>query len=167
MTPAGANGAPSSWAVESPVDFIIGFTYQASNGFFIGWGASFGLNTTNRSDVPGASFTTEKKFDRWGNQVRIGWHPGVRVYVAPAPPPPPPPPPPPAQVNRPPTVKARCEPCVVEVGPHLNGHRRRIGSGRRRARLQVERALGHLRQPGRAADNLHLPDRRPARCRSR
>jgi outer membrane protein OmpA-like peptidoglycan-associated protein len=115
VTPAGANGAPSTWPVESPVDFVIGFTYQASNGFFIGWGASFGLNTTNRNDVAGASFTTEKTFDRWGNQVRIGWHPGVRVYVAPAPPPPPPPPPP-AQVNRPPTVKARCEPCVVEVG---------------------------------------------------
>jgi outer membrane protein OmpA-like peptidoglycan-associated protein len=115
VTPGAANGAPGSWPVESPIDFIVGFTYQASNGFFIGWGASFGLNTANRNDVPGASFTTEKTFDRWGNQVRLGWHPGVRVYVAPAPPPPPPPPPPP-QVNRPPTVKARCEPCVVEVG---------------------------------------------------
>jgi outer membrane protein OmpA-like peptidoglycan-associated protein len=39
----------------------------------------------------------------------------VRVYVAPLPPPPPPPPSPPP-VNRPPTVRARCEPCTVEVG---------------------------------------------------
>ena len=108
--------APRSWEVESPADFIIGLTYQARNGFFIGYGASFGLNTANRSDVPGAAFSRPKTFDRWGNQVRIGYHPGVRVYVAPPPPPPPAPPPPPPAVNRPPTVKARCEPCVVEVG---------------------------------------------------
>ncbi len=104
---------PARWEVESPADFIIGLTYQAPNGFFIGYGASYGLNTTNRSDVPNAAFSTPKTFDRWGNQVRIGYHPGARVYVAP---PPPPPPPPPAPQNRPPTVKARCEPCVVEVG---------------------------------------------------
>jgi peptidoglycan-associated lipoprotein len=108
-------GNPASWEVESPVDLILGLTWQHDNGFFIGYGASYGLNTTNRSDVPGASFSKPKTFDRWGNQVRIGWHPGVRVYVAP-PPPPPPPPPPVAAANRPPTVKARCEPCVVEVG---------------------------------------------------
>ncbi len=108
-------GAPASWVVQSPVDFIVGLTYQHPNGFFVGYGASIGLNTKNRNDVPGASFTTEKTFDRWGNQVRIGWHPGVRIYVAP-PPPPAPPAPPVAPANRPPTVKARCEPCVVEVG---------------------------------------------------
>jgi peptidoglycan-associated lipoprotein len=47
--------------------------------------------------------------------VRVGYHPGVRVYT---PPPPPPPPAPPtlAPQNRPPTVKARCEPCTVEIG---------------------------------------------------
>jgi outer membrane protein OmpA-like peptidoglycan-associated protein len=111
-----ANGAPLSWNVSSPADFILGFTYQnPNNGFFLGWGASFGLTTTNRSDVSGAMFTKAKTFDRWGNQVRIGWHPGVRIY-APLLPPPPPPPPPPVDQNRPPTVKARCEPCVVEVG---------------------------------------------------
>jgi len=47
--------------------------------------------------------------------VRIGYHPGVRTYVPP-PPPPPPPPPAPVQQNRPPTVKAQCDPCTVEVG---------------------------------------------------
>jgi outer membrane protein OmpA-like peptidoglycan-associated protein len=109
------DGAPASWQVDSPADFVIGLTYQHPNGFFVGYGASIGLNTTNRNNLSGAQFTKEKTFDRWGNQVRIGWHPGVRVYVAPAPPPPPPAPPP-AAVNRPPTVKARCEPCVVEVG---------------------------------------------------
>jgi outer membrane protein OmpA-like peptidoglycan-associated protein len=53
--------------------------------------------------------------DSLGFQFRLGYHPGVRVYVAPAPPPPPPPPPA-APANRPPTVRARCEPCTVEVG---------------------------------------------------
>ncbi len=104
---------PQSWEVDSPIDFEIGFTYQARNGFFVGWGFSYGLNTTNREDIAGAQFTQDEWYDLWGNQVRIGWHPGVRIYVPP-PPPPPPPTPPPAPANRPPTVKARCEPCVVE-----------------------------------------------------
>jgi peptidoglycan-associated lipoprotein len=105
---------PSFWEVENPVDFTVGFTYQTPRGFFIGWGATFGFTTSNR-DTLGVPIEEEETFDRWGHQVRIGYHPGVRVYVAP--PPPPPPPPPPAQVaNRPPTVKARCEPCVVEIG---------------------------------------------------
>ena len=103
---------PAQWEVKNPVDFTVGFTYQTPNGFFVGWGSSIGLTTTNREDL-GVPFTTEKTFDRWGHQVRIGYHPGVRVYVAP---PPPPPPPPPMAENRPPTVKARCEPCVVEIG---------------------------------------------------
>jgi peptidoglycan-associated lipoprotein len=46
---------------------------------------------------------------------RIGYHPGVRVYVPP-PPLPPPPPPPSAVQNRPPTVRAACDPCTVYVG---------------------------------------------------
>jgi peptidoglycan-associated lipoprotein len=108
-------GGATEWEVTSPLDFTIGLTYQRSNGFFIGWGTSIGLTTSNREDL-GVGFTTEKVFDRWGHQVRIGWHPGVRIYVAPPPPPPPAPPPPAAPANRPPTVKARCEPCVVEIG---------------------------------------------------
>jgi outer membrane protein OmpA-like peptidoglycan-associated protein len=109
------NGAPARWEVDSPVDLIIGLNYQWQNGFFIGWGASLGLNTTNRDDLPGAGFTElgTRRFDRWGNQVRLGWHPGVRPFVEPVAPAPQPPP---AVENRPPTVTARCEPCVVEVG---------------------------------------------------
>ena len=53
--------------------------------------------------------------DSLGFQLRVGYHPGVRVYVPP-PPPPPPPAPPAKPENRPPTVVARCEPCTVEVG---------------------------------------------------
>ncbi len=103
------NELPSSWDVDHPVDGHLGVTFQAPNGFFVGAGINFGLNTKNRGQ-----FLTDGEFgDRAGWQARIGYHPGVRIYVAPAPPPPPPPP---APQNRPPTVKARCEPCTVEVG---------------------------------------------------
>jgi OOP family OmpA-OmpF porin len=45
---------------------------------------------------------------------RIGYHPGVRVYVPPPPPAPPPPPPPPAVHDL--SVRANCNPCTVNVG---------------------------------------------------
>jgi outer membrane protein OmpA-like peptidoglycan-associated protein len=84
-------------------------TYQAAKGFFIGGGLSWNVPRQERL----ADRTDEDPFaDYWDWQVRIGYHPGVRVYVAPAPPPAPPEPP----QNRPPTVRARCEPCTVEVG---------------------------------------------------
>lgn len=93
---------PAVTTADKPVDFALGATWLSDRGFFAGAGVNFALNT--RGDVGAGSKT--------GFQVRLGYHPGVRVYVAPPPPPPPPPPP----VNRPPTVKARCEPCTVEVG---------------------------------------------------
>jgi outer membrane protein OmpA-like peptidoglycan-associated protein len=46
---------------------------------------------------------------------RIGYHPGVRTAVPPLTIAPPPPPPPAAQ-NRPPSVRASCQPCTVFVG---------------------------------------------------
>jgi outer membrane protein OmpA-like peptidoglycan-associated protein len=101
---------------RSPLDAILGLTYIAPKGFFIGGGASYALALDKREDFagigPGALDYTSDFGDKVGWQLRIGYHPGVRIYV---PPPPPPPPPPPVQ-NRPPTVKARCEPCIVEVG---------------------------------------------------
>jgi peptidoglycan-associated lipoprotein len=100
---------PARWEVENPLDFTIGFTYQTRNGFFVGWGSSIGLTTSNRDNL-GVPFESESTFDGWGHQIRVGFHPGVRVYVAPPPPPPPP------AANRAPTVKARCEPCVIEIG---------------------------------------------------
>lgn len=92
---------PSSFTLANPVDAAFGIQFQSAGGFFIGAGASIGLNTDK---IAG---------NRYGIQARLGYHPGVRVYEPPAPPPPPPPPPP---ANRPPTVKARCEPCTIEVG---------------------------------------------------
>jgi peptidoglycan-associated lipoprotein len=101
---------PVSWDVDTPVDAHIGLTLQLKSGFFLGAGLNYGLNTKNRGQ-----FLSDGEFgDRADWQFRLGYHPGVRVYVEPAPPAPPPPPP--APQNRPPTVKARCEPCTVEVG---------------------------------------------------
>jgi outer membrane protein OmpA-like peptidoglycan-associated protein len=96
---------------RSPVDFVIGGTWIGPRGFFAGAGLSWALVHGNRSDFN--STYDDEGGDRLGFQARIGWHPGVPIYV---PPPPPPPPPPPKAENRPPTVKARCEPCIVEVG---------------------------------------------------
>jgi outer membrane protein OmpA-like peptidoglycan-associated protein len=102
--------SPLLSSINSPVDASIGLTWQGSNGVFVGGGLNWRLNLDGRSDF--GNFGDESG-DALGFEFRIGYHPGVRIYV---PPPPPPPPPPPAPANRPPTVKARCEPCTVEVG---------------------------------------------------
>ncbi|MDP1568893.1 MAG: OmpA family protein [Vicinamibacterales bacterium] len=101
---------PARWDIAAPIDAFLGAQYQTRGGVFFGAGISAGLNTEKDQLYPDFNF---KEGDRFGFQFRIGYHPGVRVFVPPAPPPPPPPPPP---ANRPPTVTARCEPCTVEVG---------------------------------------------------
>ena len=118
--------APTTTRIASPIYLALGATWQSSNGFFIGGGANWSGTLDKRGDVffcpTGAGscpiFGSDIR-DRMGLQIRVGYHPGVRKYVAPAPPPPPPPPtvaPPPAPANRPPTVRAACDPCTVEVG---------------------------------------------------
>jgi outer membrane protein OmpA-like peptidoglycan-associated protein len=134
-SPAGLSGSdgsaiPTSTTLKSPVFASIGLTWQAPNGFFVGAAASWNVHMSKRSAAgvgcpDGAvctlqliSFSDTPK-DTQGIQIRIGFHPGSRnrTYVAPPePPPPPPPPPPPAPQNRPPTVRAACDPCTVEVG---------------------------------------------------
>jgi outer membrane protein OmpA-like peptidoglycan-associated protein len=91
---------PATSRIKNPVELALGLTYVGRNGLFAGAGANFNFN----QDVGAGS--------KVGFQFRLGYHPGVRIYVPPPPPSPPPPPP----ANRPPTVKARCEPCTVEVG---------------------------------------------------
>jgi outer membrane protein OmpA-like peptidoglycan-associated protein len=86
----------------------VGLTWLGKH-VFAGAGVNWRLNLDGRSKF--GSYEDETG-DALGFQVRLGYHPGVRIYV----PPPPPPPPPAAPENRPPTVKARCEPCTVEVG---------------------------------------------------
>ena len=106
--------APVTSATENITRATLGLTFQAKNGFFAGAGVSWNVPTCARS----GSFTDEPDVigDYYDMQFRIGYHPGVRVY---APPPPVREAPPgtiPATQNRPPTVRARCEPCTVEVG---------------------------------------------------
>jgi outer membrane protein OmpA-like peptidoglycan-associated protein len=114
LVPAGADplfvGArPSVYGVKSPAEFFIGLDYLHTSGFFAGAGLRGNVNFDGRGNFIGAD---DEGGDNMGVQVRLGYHPGVRIYVPPAPPPPPPP----VVQNRPPTVKARCEPCVVQVG---------------------------------------------------
>ncbi len=81
-------------------------TWQSRGGFFIGGGVSWNVPMKDRDDYR----TDEGAFGDYVDwQVRIGYHPGTRVYV----PPPPPPPPAPEHVL---SVEAACDPCAVEVG---------------------------------------------------
>jgi outer membrane protein OmpA-like peptidoglycan-associated protein len=103
---------PLSSNTEKLTRATVGLTLQAKNGFFGGVGVSWNVPTKARTNAFNPEGDVFGDYVDW--QFRIGYHPGVRVYVAPPPPPPPPPPGPPP--NRPPTVRARCEPCTVEVG---------------------------------------------------
>ena len=103
--------SPLVAATETLTRATVALTVQAPKGFFVGGGLSWNLPQEGREKA--FSELNEKPFgDYWDWQVRIGYHPGVRVYV---PPPPPPPPPPPAPVHTL-TVNADCDPCTVEVG---------------------------------------------------
>ena len=97
--------------IQSPVQIDLGLTWQARSGFFAGAGWTWRPTVDSRDTY--LSQYTNGAGDKMDIVGRIGYHPGVRVYVAPAPPPPPPPP---APQNQPPTVHARCEPCTVEIG---------------------------------------------------
>jgi outer membrane protein OmpA-like peptidoglycan-associated protein len=111
LTGEDGSRSPAVSGFDGPVNASLGVTWQHPNGFFIGGGLNWNLRLDGRSEV-GELFSDETG-DSAGIQVRVGYHPGVRIYVPPAPPPPPPPP---APANRPPTVKAACDPCTVEVG---------------------------------------------------
>jgi outer membrane protein OmpA-like peptidoglycan-associated protein len=114
--------------LEPRVNIAAGLTYQHPSGVLIGIGGNYRFGIDGRSGV--------------GLQLRLGFHSGVRIFAAPivpppplpaprveAPPPAPPPPavvaaprpapPPPPPANRPPTVRAECDPCRVEVGQTL------------------------------------------------
>jgi outer membrane protein OmpA-like peptidoglycan-associated protein len=99
--------------VQTLTRATLGITFQAKNGFFASAGASWNFPTLARLSAFSPEGDVTGDYVDW--QFRIGFHPGVRVYVAPLPPPQPPPELPTPQ-NRPPTVRARCEPCTVEAG---------------------------------------------------
>jgi len=108
--------SPLENPIRSTATATVGFVWQHRNGFFVGAGLNYDFIGRSRDDLPaaGEGLDMSRLRDYTDFQVRIGFHPGARVYVAP--PPPPPPTPPAAPANRPPTVRARCEPCTVEVG---------------------------------------------------
>ena len=99
--------SPLMSELRSPLDVTVGLRWNGPAGFSIGGGLNWAARHTDRSRTRQASTVQ----DRLGLLVRVGYHPGVRVYL---PPPPPPPPPPPA--NRPPTVTVSCEPCELGFG---------------------------------------------------
>jgi len=104
---------PITTELTSPVNATLGLTWQGKNGVFAGAGINWNFHMDSRDNF--FSGFEDRTGDAAGWQFRIGYHPGVRIYVAPPPPPPPPPPPAPApQHNL--TVRAQCNPCTVEVG---------------------------------------------------
>jgi outer membrane protein OmpA-like peptidoglycan-associated protein len=108
--PADGSLSPLISGNDSPINATLGLTWQHRKGFFAGAGVNWAIKLDGRSES--GSFEDETG-DSLGFQLRLGYHPGVRIYT---PPPPPPPPPPPVVVNRPPTVTARCEPGTVAPG---------------------------------------------------
>ena len=117
--------APSLTEVDARVNLALGLTWQHPGGMLIGIGTNYRFGVEEGSG--------------FGLQLRLGFHSGVSIFRAPPPLPPrpaapvprveapkPPPPvaaapkpaplPPPPPANRPPTVRAECDPCRVTVG---------------------------------------------------
>ena len=101
-----------TYEMKSPVNVNLGLTWQHANGFFAGAGWTWRATMRPRDDVRPSTNGAGDRMDIVG---RIGYHPGVRLFVPP-PPPPPAPTPPPAPQNRPPAVRASCQPCTVFLG---------------------------------------------------
>jgi outer membrane protein OmpA-like peptidoglycan-associated protein len=105
--------SPLTTDLNSPVNATLGLTWQGKNGVFAGAGINWNFHMDGRDSFMSGLGTPTGDAAGW--QFRVGYHPGVRVYVAPLPPPPPPPPPPAAAPHTL-TVRAQCNPCTVEVG---------------------------------------------------
>ena len=138
--------APATAPINSLTTANAGITWQHRNGFFIGGGIGWNFPMKDR-EAYGVDSNPSSIGDFADWQVRLGFHPGVRVYVPPPPPPPIGLPPPPPAANRPPTVAARCEPCTVEVGRTSTVTADGEGSRWRYRDLSVDRAVGHAAEP--------------------
>ena len=103
--PDGSQSALTS-PLKNPVDLTLGLQWDGLGGVYVGAGVNVAAIHDNRELAGRVS----KTGDRLGLLLRIGFHPGVKVYV------PPPPPPPPAPENRPPRVTLTCDPCEIMVG---------------------------------------------------
>ena len=95
--------------VDRQTSFTTGLTWFANNGFFIG--AEVRLDTPQPDRIAASE---SSRADYVDYHVRIGWSPMKRKPAPVVTPPPPVAPVAPA--NRPPTVKANCDPCTVVVG---------------------------------------------------
>ena len=118
--------APTSSRIYDPTELKLGAVWQAAGGFFIHSGINYSHGIQDRV-ING----TEYKQNGFGWDIRLGWHPGSKVYVPPPPPEPvvrevirevpapavaaPPP-------NRNPTfsVNANCDPSIVEPSQNSN-----------------------------------------------
>ncbi|MGE0392141.1 MAG: OmpA family protein [Vicinamibacterales bacterium] len=104
---------------HDPLQLRVGPVWQDKRGFFVHGGLSYSRRTGTRNV---AGTTIERNGFGW--DVRVGFHPGVAVYVPPPPPPPPPPPapappppPPPPPANKNPVLGAiKCDPCILPIG---------------------------------------------------
>src|SRR3954467_5074423 len=91
LVAADGTAPPLVTDLNSPVNATFGLTWQGKNGGFAGAGINWNLNMDSRDNF--FSSFEDRTGDSAGWQFRIGYHPGVRIYVPPAPPPPPPAPP--------------------------------------------------------------------------
>ncbi len=109
--------SPFTSTLRNPVYASLGVTWQHRSGFFLGAGVNYRF-TGDAIDERGfrVDDSVIGRLRDYGDfQFRIGYHPGVRVFV---PPPKPPEEKPPEVIppHRNPTVKAQCDPCTVDVG---------------------------------------------------
>ena len=113
-----APGMPREWDPDATRDLFGGFQFNANSGFYFGAGVTYTASYyLHRRDF---ATSEDSDFDRLGLQVRLGYYPGTRVFApAPATVTPTAPTTPSLPPNRAPTVKARCEPCTVEINRQL------------------------------------------------
>jgi outer membrane protein OmpA-like peptidoglycan-associated protein len=113
-----APGMPREWDPDATRDLFGGFQFNANSGFYFGAGVTYTASYfLHRRDY---ATSEDSDFDRLGLQVRLGYYPGARVFApAPATVTPTAPATPSLPPNRAPTVKARCEPCTVEINRQL------------------------------------------------
>ena len=148
--------APPLTSLDSPINASLGLTWMPGN-WFLGAGLNYRWALDGRSEF--GSYEDETG-DSLGFQFRLGYHPGVRIYV---PPPPPPPPPPPAVVNRPPSGPGTLQPVHGGSRQDVNRHRRGNRPRRRHADLPLEYRCGNTGESCRPSIPLDRADAGRAR----